>query len=92
MKYLLDTQILIWLIENPSKLTKEVVKTIETTSALFVSIESLREIAIKYKRGDIKLKKVFSIFCKEFQQAFGIKIVTTDCNHVLEFYSLTEKP
>jgi len=92
MKYLLDTQTLIWLIETPSKLTKEVSTIMDQSTAIYVSIESLREIAIKHKQGDIKLKKTFSTFCKELQQLFAIKIVNTDLNHVLEFYSLIELP
>ena len=86
MKYLLDTQSLIWLIETPSKLTKEVASIMDQSTAIYVSIESLREIAIKHKTGAIKLKTPFNTFIKKIQSEYALKIVNTELNHVLELY------
>jgi len=92
MKYLLDTQILIWAIEQKDKLTKEVKEILETSSSIYVSIESLREIAIKHKAGDISFKMPFHNFINKLQIDFGIKIINTELNHVLQFYELNAKP
>ena len=50
MKYLLDTQIYIWILQNNSSLNSEI-KAILTNhkNTFFLSSETLREMAIKYR-------------------------------------------
>lgn len=52
MRYLVDTQILIWTLINPEKLTERT-KNILQYNAIFVSQISLFEIAIKQKIGKL---------------------------------------
>jgi PIN domain nuclease of toxin-antitoxin system len=54
MKLLIDTHILIWMIEKPSELSPQTKELIEDYSnTLYVSVESLREIVIKQRTGEI---------------------------------------
>lgn len=52
MAYLIDTQILIWSLSNPSKLSDSTKKYLEN-SEIFVSQISLFEITIKQKIGKL---------------------------------------
>lgn len=52
MRYLIDTQILIWAIINPEKLSKQIIEILENNE-IFVSQISLFEIAIKQKIGKL---------------------------------------
>jgi len=91
MKYLLDTQIIVWMIENPNKLTKEVRNIIDSTTAIYISIESLREIVIKQQSNDILIKVSFAKFC-EILKEYGVKIINTEINHILAFEKLNTNP
>ena len=87
MKYLFDTQSLVWLIEKPQKLTKEVRDIVDNNTALYVSVESLREISIKQKTKDVLMKSTLLQFI-EIIKKYGIKIVNTEINHVKELDKL----
>jgi len=87
MKYLFDTQSLVWLIENPQKLTQDVRDIVDTTTALYVSVESLREISIKQKSKDVLMNKTLLQFIAIIKE-YGIKIVNTEINHIKLFDSL----
>ncbi len=52
MRYLIDTQILIWAIINPEKLSKQIIEILKNNT-IFVSQISLFEIAIKQKIGKL---------------------------------------
>ncbi len=56
MKALLDTHTLLWLVDAPEKLPKEVVTICEDeNNKLFISIASFWELAIKMSLGKIEL-------------------------------------
>jgi PIN domain nuclease of toxin-antitoxin system len=57
---LLDTHAFIWLSENDSNLPNSVLKIIDNTENVFVSIISLWEIAIKLNIGKITLQEDFN--------------------------------
>ena len=82
MKYLLDTQIIVWAIESPTRLSKEVSDILNTTTAIYISIESLREIVIKQQTNEIAIKTSLSAFCEALKE-YGVKIVNTEINHIL---------
>ena len=77
MKYLLDTNALIFSLCNPSGLSEKAEKLITTERELFVSVVSLWEIAIKQSIGKLSIKadipKIESI-CRER----GIEIISID--------------
>lgn len=88
MKLLLDTHILVWMIEKPSELSPKTKELIEDyDNPLFVSIESLREIIIKQRTGEIAIKTTFSEFCNLVKQ-YDVKIINTEINHLLTFEKL----
>lgn len=57
MKYLLDTQIFIWALENPERIPAKIRKVLESNSSdLFVSDVSIWKIAIKVSINKLKFK------------------------------------
>ncbi len=60
MTLLLDTHALIWFLDDDMRLPTNTRSRIETTSAVFVSIASLWEIAIKANIGKLELSAPFS--------------------------------
>ena len=52
MRYLIDTQILIWAMINPEKLSKQTIEILKNNN-IFISQISLFEIAIKQKIGKL---------------------------------------
>ncbi len=60
MAYLLDTHILIWLLDEPEQLSRKAYALIKTSEPLYVSIASLWEIAIKAGLEKLDLKVPFS--------------------------------
>jgi len=88
MKLLIDTHILIWMIEKPSELSPQTKELIEDYSnTIYVSVESLREIVIKQRTGEIAIKTSFAEFCKLVKQ-YAVKVVNTEINHILTFERL----
>ena len=56
MKYLLDTQVVIWALENNPKLSKSLKQTInDPAHDIFITVVSLWEIAIKRSIGKLDL-------------------------------------
>ncbi len=88
MNILLDTNILIWFLENSQKLKPEIIEIIEEEkNSVFVSIVSFFEITIKLKIEKLKLsdslKKVF-----ETTEKSDIKILELDKKHILQYEDL----
>ena len=88
MKYLLDTQIMVWAIESPSRLSKRVSEVLFNTNAIYVSIESLRELIMKKHSNEIAIKYSLEMFCDSLKD-FGVKIVNTEINHIKTLNELT---
>ncbi len=60
MKLLLDTHVLIWIVEDPKRVSVQVTKLVKaTTSSVFVSAASAWEIAIKARLGKLKFDPTF---------------------------------
>ena len=59
MKFLLDTHVMLWFLNDDAKLAPEVRDEIEKCNQVFVSIISLWEVAIKLNIGKLKLKSDF---------------------------------
>jgi PIN domain nuclease of toxin-antitoxin system len=55
MKFLLDTHVMLWFLNDDAKLAPEVRDEIEKCNQVFVSIISLWEVAIKLNIGKLKL-------------------------------------
>jgi PIN domain nuclease of toxin-antitoxin system len=60
VKLLLDTHVLIWIVEEPKRVPLSVAMLVKAaTSSVFVSAASAWEIAIKAKRGKLKFDSTF---------------------------------
>jgi PIN domain nuclease of toxin-antitoxin system len=71
MKYLLDTNALLWALENNPLLTKKAKNTIvNDRNDIYVSIVSLWEIAIKLSIGKLELTKTLDEIIDEMSMQF----------------------
>ena len=76
MRFLIDTHVLIWYLEDNSQLTSIAAEILEDTRHdLYVSIASLWEIAIKSGLGKLKLKIEFHDL-KKLLERFSIEILS----------------
>ncbi|TAF72739.1 MAG: type II toxin-antitoxin system VapC family toxin [Bacteroidetes bacterium] len=89
MNVLLDTHILIWLLEDNQKLNRKHRIILEDTSnQLFVSQYSFIEIAIKLKLGKLP---IFNISIQEFiseVENIGIQIIAVENSHLQTYQEL----
>ncbi len=76
-RYLLDTQIFIWLISNSQKLNSNIKDELEDyNNLLFLSPISLMEIAIKNRDRDLDFIGFdFNYLVKNIEKEFGLKIL-----------------
>ena len=89
MKLLLDTHILIWLLEGNQNLRPNVKEVVEDeTNILYLSIVSLWEIAIKTSLGKLQLETPLEKIICDFVLPSGIKILPIDIAHLLTLQNL----
>ncbi len=89
MKLLLDTHILIWLLEGNQNLNPKVKLVIEDeTNSLYLSIVSLWEIAIKTSLSKLQLETPLEKIISDFVLPSGIKILPIDIAHLLTLQKL----
>jgi PIN domain nuclease of toxin-antitoxin system len=89
MKLLLDTHILIWLLEGNQNLNPKVKQVIEDeTNSLYISIVSLWEIAIKTSLNKLQLELPLEKIICDFVLPSGIKILPIDIAHLLTLQNL----
>ena len=88
MRFLIDTHVLIWYLEDNSQLTSTAAEILEDTRHdLYVSIASLWEIAIKSGLGKLKLKIEFHDL-KKLLERFSIEIVPIDFEDTQTYLTL----
>ena len=88
MRFLIDTHVLIWYLEDNSQLTSTAAEILEDTRHdLYVSIASLWEIAIKSGLGKLKLKIEFHEL-KKLLERFSIEIVSIDFEDTQTYLTL----
>jgi PIN domain nuclease of toxin-antitoxin system len=81
MRYLCDTQIIIWTLINPEKLTEQT-KYILQNNEIFVSQISLFEIAIKQKIGKLpELPLPIKLLAEQIEQD-NFTILSINTNHL----------
>jgi PIN domain nuclease of toxin-antitoxin system len=85
LKYLIDTNILIWFIEENSKLPSSISEIInDDNSEIYISIVSLWEISIKLSIGKLELPKSLNeIFAEVFADDCFL-ILPLKQSHILE--------
>lgn len=52
-KMLIDSHIFLWLLQEPDKLGNNALKLIKDSSELFISVASIFELTLKYKKGKL---------------------------------------
>ncbi len=88
MKYLIDTHVIIWLLDNDDRLSKVARREIENLdNQIFVSIISLFEIAIKVKTGKLSFTKSIYDIVKELDNQ-GIGLLALNATHVENYQSV----
>ncbi len=84
MKYLIDTHIFLWFVENSVKLRQNVKSIIEDkNSEIFISIASIWEISIKTSSGKLQIKGTFDSI-KDDLTDNSIEILLIDFAHTVE--------
>jgi PIN domain nuclease of toxin-antitoxin system len=85
MKYLLDTNIIIWYTEGNPMLPDAILEKIQIAeNEIYVSIASLWEIAIKYSLGKLKLSEPLKQYFSNINQEYGISILSLSIKHILK--------
>lgn len=85
MRYLLDTHILLWWLNDDKKLKSTVSKVIQDKeNQIFISVVSGIEISIKNRSGKLPLKTTV----KQIFKIAGFEVLDINLNHVLEFDKL----
>lgn len=88
MKYLIDTQILIWIFGEEKKLPKPILDVIlNPSNDIFVSYASFWELAIKLSLNKIKLPIRLNEFVKDVK-ANQIHILSIELGHILKVEEL----
>ena len=90
MRYLLDTNALLWFLADDKKLSRRARQLIESSSnESFVSIVSLWEIAIKTGLGKLDLAEPFEQMFPEQLHLNSIEILDITVNHLIKLTTLT---
>lgn len=88
MAYLLDTHVLIWLLEADPSLPNSLVELIEdSNNDLFISTASLWEMTIKVSLGKLELSKSLEEIFTHLNK-ISIKILPIQPNHLLSLEHL----
>jgi len=82
MKYLLDTHVAIWALEEKAKLSQKVKAIAENTELpLCISVVSAWEIAVKVSSGKLEFSGGSAFFLKEMQRN-GIELLNINSSHI----------
>lgn len=86
MRYLLDTNIFLWSLNDDKRLKKQIRKILEDPlNEIFASVVNGWEISIKHKIGKLPLKTtLFKCFEKS-----SFNILSINLNHILQFDKLS---
>lgn len=84
MKYLIDTHIFLWFVENSAKLSRKAKSIIEDkNNEIFISIDSLWEISIKTSSGKLQIKGTFDSIKDDLRDNL-IEILPINFAHTVE--------
>lgn len=82
MALLIDTQIMIWLEDDTSKMPNWILDEISKNTEIYFSKASIWEIAIKIKTGKLVIKKELSFFVNDFQVDYEFKLLDISLPHI----------
>jgi len=85
MRYLLDTSVLLWSVEDESKLSKRGRELLSSAdSEVYLSSASSWEIAIKYALGTLPLHIAPAVFIPEVMQGMALRPLEINHIHAVE--------
>src|SRR5215210_6641632 len=87
-KYLLDTQILIWLAQDPDKISLSAKAILASESTLLLSFVSIWEMAIKVKTGKLILGQLLNAFINAAISKYEIELLPISLNHLYKIQEL----
>jgi PIN domain nuclease of toxin-antitoxin system len=82
MKYLIDTHIFLWFVNNDSNLSAPIKALLESNVILLLSVASLWEIAIKMSLGKISLPDSFDRFISQQIALNKIDVLPIETAHL----------
>lgn len=84
MKLLIDTHVFLWLMDEPEKLSPNVLEACKNReNQIYFSVVSAWEIEIKRQLGKLTLQLPLSTIIKEQQEKNGLEILVVELQHVL---------
>jgi len=81
-KYLIDTQILIWMAQQPNNISVLAKDILESENELFLSHVSVWEIAIKIKTEKLNIENSLSEFIKSSVEKYSLKLFPISLQHI----------
>lgn len=89
MKYLIDTHVLIWIINDDEKLNKKVADLyMNEDNEIFISIASIWEMAIKISLKKLILPSALPVFVQEHILGNNIQIFNLELSNIYSLESL----
>lgn len=82
MGYIIDTQAFIWHATGDSKLSPVARQIIESDEIFWLSMASIREMAIKHNLGSLVFAKPFKDLIKEQLTLYNYQIYSVELRHV----------
>jgi len=83
-KFLLDTHILIWLAEEPQKLSRKSEFVLNSDNELLLSHACVWEMAIKIKTGKLKLKMLLEEFITKAAEKHKLNFLPILLTHIYQ--------
>ena len=85
MKYLLDTQVLLWFVNGDSKLPKKIIEqNINTEHQIIVSHVSIWEIGIKHSIGKLTLRENLDYFIYNEIASYNFSLLEIQLSHIIQ--------
>ncbi len=88
MKYIIDTHIFIWILTEPSKLSKSILETINDADEIIITSISFWEISLKYAIGKLKLENIQPEDLPRLAKECGISILEVGSDIMSTFHKL----
>ncbi|MDH4198856.1 MAG: type II toxin-antitoxin system VapC family toxin [Spirochaetia bacterium] len=85
MKYLIDTNLLLWFAEGNEQIPIRIRELLlDEKSIIYVSMATLWEIAIKQSLGKLKIPCPLEVFLDEIRWKYNFLILSIDESHILK--------
>lgn len=89
MKYIIDTNVLIWYPEKSTKLSDLIYDILnDSENKIFVSLATIWELAIKLNLGKIKITEPFEDFISNYIYSNDIQLLEISLSHLYQISQL----